>query len=113
MKGHLTLINLKILNVLPKYPKFQLSGCLFWTNQKAQASFSEYIMFFKMCTGLIFHSKKRQLNLPFWFITKLTFLEIDTSNGNGKGQNSNGKGQMSYPFCPLPLPLSVMVKAGQ
>ena len=40
---------------------------------------------------------------------KLTFWEIDASNGNGKGQNSNGKGQMSYPFCPLPLPLSVMV----
>ena len=41
--------------------------------------------------------------------TKLTFREINTSNGNGKGQDSNGKGQMSHPFCPLPLLLSVMV----
>ena len=36
------------------------------------------------------------------YLKKLTFLEIDTSNGNVKGQDINGKGQMSYPFCPLP-----------
>ena len=98
VKGHLTLINLKILNFLPKYPKFQLFGCLYWTKQKAQAFVSKYIMFFKMCMDLIFHSKRRQcMDLPFWFIKRLTFLEIDTSNGrpNGKGQNSNGNGQMS------------------
>ena len=59
--------------------------------------------------GSIFHGQKRQWELPFWFIKKLTFWEIDTSNGNGKGQDSNGKGQMSHPFCPLPLPLSLMV----
>ena len=87
---------------------FSFSGCLFWTKQKVQASFSEYIMFFKMCMDLIFYSKKRQWDLPFWFIKKVNFLEIDISNGNGKGQNSNSKGQMSYPFCPLPLPLYVM-----
>ena len=62
-----------------------------------------------MYTGLVLHSKKRQWDLPFLFIKKLTFLEIDTSNGNGKGQDSNGKGQMSHPFCPLPLLLSIMV----
>ena len=62
-----------------------------------------------MCMSSIFHGQKRQWELPFWFIKKVHFWEIDTSNGNGKGQDSNGKGQMSHPFCPLPLPLSVMV----
>ena len=52
-----------------------------------------------MCMGLIFYSNKRQWDLAFWFIQKVNFLKIDTSNGNGEGQNSNGKGQMSYPFC--------------
>ena len=62
-----------------------------------------------MCMGLIFHAKKRQWDLPFGLSKKLTFLEIDTSNGKAKGQDSNGKGQMPLHFCPLPLPLSVMV----
>ena len=85
------------------------SGFLFWTKQKVQASFAEYIMFFKMCMGLIFHDKKGNESYLFGLAKKLTFLSIDTSNGNGKGQDSNGKGEMSHPFCPLPLPLSVMV----
>ena len=55
-----------------------------------------------MCTGLIFHDKKGNGSYLFGLSKKLTFWEIDTSNGNGKGQ-------MSHPFCPLPLPLSVMV----
>ena len=54
-------------------------------------------------------AKKGNGNYLFGLSKKLTFWEIDTSNGNGKGQDSNGKEQMSHPFCPLPLPLSVMV----
>ena len=51
-------------------------------------------MFFKMYTGLIFHSKKT-IGFTFLVYKKIiTFLEIDSSNGNGKGQNSNGKGQL-------------------
>ena len=53
---------------MPKYPKFQLSGCLFWTKQKAQASFFRIYNVFKMYTGLVLHSKKRKWDLPFWFI---------------------------------------------
>ena len=61
-------------------------------------SFAEYITFSKMCMGLIFHGKKGNGNLTFLvYQTKLTFWEINTSNGNGKGQDSNGKGQMSHP----------------
>ena len=52
---------------------------------------------------------KRHGSYLFGLSKKLTFWEIDTSNGNGKGQDSNGKGQMFHPFCPLPLLLSVMV----
>ena len=53
---------------------------------------------------------KKAMGVTFLvYQTKLTFWEINTSNGNGKGQDSNGKGQMSHPFCPLPLLLSVMV----
>ena len=53
---------------------------------------------------------KKEMGVTFLVCqTKLTFWEINTSNGNGKGQDSNGKGQMSHPFCPLPLLLSVMV----
>ena len=85
------------------------SGCLFRTKQKAKASFAEYITFSKMCMGLIFHGKKGNGSYLFGLSKKLTFWEIDTSNGNGKGQDSNGKGQMSHTFCPLPLLLSVMV----
>ena len=53
---------------------------------------------------------KKEMGVTFLvYQTKLTFWEINTSNGNGKGQDSNSKGQMSHPFCPLPLLLSVMV----
>ena len=53
---------------------------------------------------------KKAMGVTFLvYQTKLTFWEINTSNGNGKGQDSNGKGQMSHPFYPLPLLLSVMV----
>ena len=53
---------------------------------------------------------KKAMGVTFLvYQTKLTFWEINTSNGNGKGQDSNGKGQMAHPFCPLPLLLSVMV----
>ena len=53
---------------------------------------------------------KKAMGVTFLvYQTKLTFWEINTSNGNGKGQDSNGKGQMSHPFCPLPLLLTVMV----
>ena len=45
-------------------------------------------------------AKKGNGNYLFGLSKKLTFWEIDTSNG--KGQDSNGKGQMSHP-------LSVMV----
>ena len=62
-----------------------------------------------MCMGLIFHGKKGNGSYLFGLSKKLTFWEIDTSNGNGKGQDSNGKGQMSHTFCPLPFLLSVMV----
>ena len=34
------------------------------------------------------------MGFTFFVYKKLTFLEIDTSNGNGIGQNSNGKGQL-------------------
>ena len=51
---------------------------------------------------------KKAMGVTFLvYQTKLTFWEINTSNGNGKGQDSNGKGH--HPFCPLPLLLSVMV----
>ena len=62
-----------------------------------------------MCMGLIFHDKKCNGSYLLGSSKKLTFWEIDTSNGNGKGQDSNGKGQMCHLFCPLPLLLSVMV----
>ena len=53
---------------------------------------------------------KKAMGVTFLvYQTKLTFWEINTSNGNSKGQDSNGKGQMSHPFCPLLLLLSVMV----
>ena len=40
---------------------------------KGPASFFEYIMFFKMYLGLIFHRKK-QWDLPFWFINRRNFF---------------------------------------
>ena len=48
--------------------------------------------------GLIFHGKKGNGSYLFGLSNKLTFWEINTSNGNGKGQDSNGKGQMSHPL---------------
>ena len=50
------------------------SGCLFRTKQKAQASFAEYIMFSKMCMGLIFHGKKGNGSYLFGLSNKVNFL---------------------------------------
>ena len=93
--------NFKYLVIISKILAFL--AAYFGKNKEAQASFDDYITFFRMCTGLIFHGKKGNGSYLFGLSKKLTFLEIDTSDGNGKGQDSNGKGQMSHPFCPLPL----------
>ena len=57
-EGHLTLINLKILNVLRKISKISAFWLPILDKAKSPGLFSEYIMFFKMCKGLIFQSKK-------------------------------------------------------